>query len=344
MTWKTDFIHDDHTHPYGVVVKGGGGVLRIPHKGHGFEGKTGFRITASVTNPDGTMTSESVDIFPDKITASITSSPFNVRLEFDSEQQPTPVNLETVPFFQHTLVAPQEVCSMGHPSMLPPSNSSSSNNNNVAPPQALRYLFKEFKGLPRRCVKVPNVNFVGSDLPGNPVNSHAHRTHTFQECASACLAEPLCAYFTLANGLAPQECYLKRARAGSNRQQSFNGDSSMHSGDCTTVDATATSQTLILRPDCSTGLQSNTYGSFTDAYNLDNNQPMTGTLKQCIAACTGACVAFSWQMAEDPTKPGPCYLKRWGPQSGKHTPLGWTTYVKTCPGTLSQSFFLVLFS
>ena len=33
IMWKTDFIHDKHTHPYGVAVKGEGGVLAIPHTG-----------------------------------------------------------------------------------------------------------------------------------------------------------------------------------------------------------------------------------------------------------------------------------------------------------------------
>lgn len=224
-----------------------------------------------------------------------------------------------MPFFQHKLSAPLQVCKEAAP------------GSGIE----LRFLFDHYKGLPRRCVKLPNLDFAGHDLPGNPVNSHSHnradRTHTFQECASACLANPHCTHFTLAHGLVPHECYLKSSGAGATKVESSVGKNSMHSGDCTTADATEAAQTVVFRPRCSTGLQPNTYGSFTDAYNLDNNQPMTGTLQQCIAACIGDCVAFSWQFTADIHQQRACYLKKIGPQTGKHWPAGWTTYTKSCP-------------
>ena len=216
VQWRTDFIHNEHVHPYGQLVTGPSGSFTIPTKGHSFEGKTGFRITASVTNLAGTTSVAAVDIFPHKIKASVTSSPVDMHLYLDGELQMTPITLETVPGFQHTLGADKEVCG--------------------ATTNHLRHLFVRYTGLPTQCHLLPNVHFHGYDIE-NP-KAHLSATYSWQGCADACLTASRCTHFTLT---AARKCFLKTA--GGNTQTG----SSSSSGYCGQSGAGSTSASLTLQ-------------------------------------------------------------------------------------------------
>ena len=87
-----------------------------------------------------------------------------------------------------------------------------------------------------------------------------------------------------------------------------------------------------MRAGCSLGLQEKTYGIINDMHNLPN-QPMEGTLGECLAACaaTGNCVAFSWKIGVTESTTDHCYLKTvLTPKPSRSTSRTWTTYIIRC--------------
>ena len=206
IEWRVEFVHKDHTHPFGTATVGAGGVLTIPQSGHGFEGETGFRLTATVTNPGRLQAEDSRDIVPDMVAVSLATSPAHlaahVNIELDGEHRTTPTEFGTVPGFHHTLQAPTDICQ----------------DNSL-------YTFAGYSGIPRVCTKVNNLDYYGNDLPNMPVPAA-----TFQSCSTACLANPACKVFSLTQ---VGDCYLKSA--GDNKRGSAGP-----SGICPPLTATTT--------------------------------------------------------------------------------------------------------
>lgn len=200
------------------------------------------------------------------------------------------------------------------------------------------------------CAIELDVDFDGFDLWDEAATSVAN-------CVAPCSSSPTCTYFTYVWG----RCFYKSSSEGRHELTSAaSGTCRAEAAEAARTPTTTTTTTAIsstsnpskagnpglnatVAPapimlgvasgaeiECSVGMRAPTYGSFMPEYNLDSNQPMTGTLAQCIAACTGECVAFSWLIFADPQTTHTCYLKRFGPQTGKHDSIHWTSYITAC--------------
>lgn len=87
---------------------------------------------------------------------------------------------------------------------------------------------------------------------------------------------------------------------------------------------------------CTLGLQSASFGSIDDAWNLDEDQPLRSvTLDECVSACAAAesCIAFTREQHKmEPEDYGYCSLKKGGLDvGGAATDTGDVTYIAKCP-------------
>ena len=120
--WSISFLHDDHRHPVTTEVEGyaclpeGSNCLdfTIPSTGHDFSGTTGFEVILAVTDIDGLVTTDRVNLFPDKVDITInTNLPQSIDVEVDDIPFSTPTTIDTLIGFQHILGAPSEAIMPG---------------------------------------------------------------------------------------------------------------------------------------------------------------------------------------------------------------------------------------
>jgi glucose/arabinose dehydrogenase len=74
-SWSVVFNHDQHIHPETGATGTSSFDLIIPTTGHGYTGNTYYTITLTVTDQDGLQASTSVQIYPEKVNVTITSTP-----------------------------------------------------------------------------------------------------------------------------------------------------------------------------------------------------------------------------------------------------------------------------
>ncbi len=104
-TWTIDFLHEGHVHP-GIPVSGvKSGTFTIPITGHDFQGNTRFRISLTVIDSDGLMTSTSVLVFPKKVNLTFNTVPTGLTLYLDGIAKTTPFVYDTLIGFNHTIEA-----------------------------------------------------------------------------------------------------------------------------------------------------------------------------------------------------------------------------------------------
>jgi glucose/arabinose dehydrogenase/PKD repeat protein len=103
--WTIDFLHEGHVHP-GVPITGvQSGSFTIPTSGHDFEGNTRYRITLTVTDSDGLSATQSVLVFPQKVSLSFDTVPAGLTLYLDGIARVAPFSLDTLIGFVHTIEA-----------------------------------------------------------------------------------------------------------------------------------------------------------------------------------------------------------------------------------------------
>jgi PKD repeat protein len=108
FSWAVDFLHEGHVHP-GLPQTGvKAGAFTIPTSGHDFAGNTRYRITLTVTDSDGLQGSQSILIFPDKVTLSFDTVPSGLNLSLDGIPHATPFVRDTLIGFNHALDAPNQ--------------------------------------------------------------------------------------------------------------------------------------------------------------------------------------------------------------------------------------------
>jgi hypothetical protein len=108
FTWNIDFLHEGHVHP-GLPETGvKSGTFVIPTAGHDFSGNTRYRITLTVTDSDGLQSSQSVIVYPEKVTVSFDSVPSGLQIYVDGIPNVTPFTRDTLIGFNHTINAPNQ--------------------------------------------------------------------------------------------------------------------------------------------------------------------------------------------------------------------------------------------
>lgn len=106
LSWLIVFHHGSHTHPIlGPVGGVSSGTYTIPSTGHDYSGQTSYEIILIATDADGLQNSSSVVIFPQKVNLTFNTIPSGLDLFVDGVRTTTPLQLDTLIGFVHTLQA-----------------------------------------------------------------------------------------------------------------------------------------------------------------------------------------------------------------------------------------------
>jgi glucose/arabinose dehydrogenase len=106
FTWRVDFHHDTHTHPFvGTTTGVKGGSFTIPTNGE-LSANVWYRIHLSVTDSKGRTTSTSRDVKPVKATITVTGNVPGLKLTLDSQPVTAPVSVTGVVGITRSIGAP----------------------------------------------------------------------------------------------------------------------------------------------------------------------------------------------------------------------------------------------
>ena len=93
-SWTAVFNHDDHIHPESGATGTSSFDLIVPTTGHGYSGLTYYTVTLTVTDVDGLQFSHSVQIFPEKVNVTITSTPPGLEVMVEGLPVLTPYTID----------------------------------------------------------------------------------------------------------------------------------------------------------------------------------------------------------------------------------------------------------
>ncbi len=99
------FHHHTHTHPYLVISGQRTGQFPIPTTGE-TSSDVWYEFKVTATDSDGIFTTQSVQIYPEKINLTLTTNPPNLKILIDSLMISTPTTIESVVGFQHEVSVP----------------------------------------------------------------------------------------------------------------------------------------------------------------------------------------------------------------------------------------------
>jgi glucose/arabinose dehydrogenase len=95
FTWRIDFHHDTHVHPF---LEGSGaktGSITIPNTGE-TSANVWYRINLQVTDSGGRSASTYRDVFPRKSTLTLATSPAGLQVTLDGQPQTSPISVISV--------------------------------------------------------------------------------------------------------------------------------------------------------------------------------------------------------------------------------------------------------
>jgi hypothetical protein len=105
FTWRVDFHHDTHSHPFISETSGmTGGSFTIPTTGE-TSANVWYRIYLTVRDSAGATHTVQRDIQPRKVTLTLATSPPNLQLKLDGQPTATPLSFEAVVGIVRTLEA-----------------------------------------------------------------------------------------------------------------------------------------------------------------------------------------------------------------------------------------------
>jgi glucose/arabinose dehydrogenase len=105
-TWKVDFHHDTHSHPFVAPTSGAtGGTFVIPTSGE-TSANVWYRIHLTARDSAGYTRTVFRDILPRKVTLTLATSPVGLQLTLDSQPVATPNSFESVVGIVRSIGAP----------------------------------------------------------------------------------------------------------------------------------------------------------------------------------------------------------------------------------------------
>jgi len=109
FTWRVDFHHDDHLHPFVPTTRGvKRGTFTVPDRGE-TSANVWYRIHLRVVNSGGVAHEVFRDVSPRKVKLRMDTAPAGLRVTLDGQPQGTPLEVESVVGVLRTLgaVSPQ---------------------------------------------------------------------------------------------------------------------------------------------------------------------------------------------------------------------------------------------
>jgi glucose/arabinose dehydrogenase len=108
FTWRVDFHHDTHTHPFMASTSGiQSGTFTIPTSGE-TSANVWYRIYLTVRDAAGATHTVQRDVLPRKVTLTLATSPAGLQLELDGQPIATPASFSAVVGIVRTLEAPAQ--------------------------------------------------------------------------------------------------------------------------------------------------------------------------------------------------------------------------------------------
>ena len=113
-SWNLGFVHDNHVHPVVTDHRGRSLTYTVPTDGHDYNGETGFLATLSVTDSDGLVATDSIGLRPQVVALTVdTARLARSRVVIDGVTYESPVAIQSVANFEHTVTAPAQGCKAG---------------------------------------------------------------------------------------------------------------------------------------------------------------------------------------------------------------------------------------
>lgn len=108
FSWRIDFHHDTHTHPFLPATSGiTGGTFIVPTTGE-TSANVWYRIYLTVTDSGGLSHTVQRDVFPRKVRLTLAASPAALQLRLDGQPVNSPTSFDSVVGMQRTIEAPAQ--------------------------------------------------------------------------------------------------------------------------------------------------------------------------------------------------------------------------------------------
>jgi glucose/arabinose dehydrogenase len=108
FSWRIDFHHDTHTHPFLPSTSGiTGGTFVVPTTGE-TSANVWYRIYLTVTDSGGLSHTVQRDVFPQKVRLTLAASPATLQLRLDGQPVNSPTAFDSVVGMQRTIEAPAQ--------------------------------------------------------------------------------------------------------------------------------------------------------------------------------------------------------------------------------------------
>lgn len=108
FSWRVDFHHDTHTHPFLPATSGiTGGTFVVPTTGE-TSANVWYRIYLTVTDSGGLSHTVQRDVFPQKVRLTLAASPAALQLRLDGQPVSSPTSFDSVVGMQRTIEAPAQ--------------------------------------------------------------------------------------------------------------------------------------------------------------------------------------------------------------------------------------------
>jgi len=113
FTWQIDFHHDTHSHPFLAATTGArSGAVTIPTTGE-TSANVWYRIYLTVRDAAGLTHTVQRDIFPRKVSLTLSTAPAGLQLRLDGQPVATPLTFDAVVGIDRSLEAPAAQTSGG---------------------------------------------------------------------------------------------------------------------------------------------------------------------------------------------------------------------------------------
>ena len=115
FTWTVSFVRPGNIHPALGPVSGTTSIdFPIPAQGQGFSGMVLYRCYLTVRDSSGLTTTQTIDIFPDKVDISFGTVPDGIPIQIDGNTtRLAPFVLDTLINIEHVITAPGTYCING---------------------------------------------------------------------------------------------------------------------------------------------------------------------------------------------------------------------------------------